>query len=242
MTFRKYTYIKSLHGHAFPSDLYYRVLVTLLDYANKDGDQAHPGNDRLASDCRCHVESVKKIIRKLTKDGYIILVSQGRRQAGASVYRFPDEAPSKEARGLPCNENPKEVDGRSREVAETVSAGSQGSARTSPSKELSRGFDPKGSKPHQEDAWKPVPELVSRSDGLTATGNSFSGSVSHVGSGLRSERPSTEEWADCGPGSAASGEYVAGLWPDEPPDEYFDNEEAARYELVSDDFEAKEPW
>lgn len=82
---------------------------------------------------------------------------------------------------------------------------------------------------------------VSRPDGLTASGDDSQDSVSHVGEWSGSERLSTKELVDGGFDDVASGEYVAGLWPDEPPDEYFDNEEAARYESV-DDFEAKEPW
>jgi len=86
---------------------------------------------------------------------------------------------------------------------------------------------------------KPVDVASGSAD---ADRNGVAVDASHVGSGSSSERLSTGELVGGGLDDVASGEYVAGLWPDEPSDEYFDNEEAARYELVSDDFEAKEPW
>ncbi|MDV3129097.1 helix-turn-helix domain-containing protein [Mycobacterium sp. 21AC1] len=88
----KFTYLKSLHGLKFPSDTYYRVLVTLLDYANPDGTSAYPGNGLLAKDCCCSVDTVKRVLSWARARHIIVLVKRGRRNAGASVWRFPESA------------------------------------------------------------------------------------------------------------------------------------------------------
>ena len=99
----KFTYLKSLHEIRFPSDKYYRVLVTLLDYADSDGTNARPGNERLAEDCQCNVHHVrKKILPWLQSRGFIILTRQGRHRVGASEWRFPPTAPRSTA-GHPDN-------------------------------------------------------------------------------------------------------------------------------------------
>lgn len=83
-----------MHGIEFPSDKYYRVLVTLLDYADQDGTRAHPGNDRLAEDCHCSADHIrKKILPWLKARGFITLTKQGRHRVGASEWSFPAAVP-----------------------------------------------------------------------------------------------------------------------------------------------------
>ncbi|MFB1295792.1 helix-turn-helix domain-containing protein [Mycobacterium sp. pW049] len=86
--FSKFAYLKSLHGVQMQPN-YYRVLVTLLDYARADGTNAHPGNDRLAAACRCSADTVKRALMWAKDQGLIVMVKQGRNNAGATIWRFP---------------------------------------------------------------------------------------------------------------------------------------------------------
>lgn len=136
--FSKYKYLKSLHGKKFPSDLHYRILVTLLDYARRDGTGAYPGNARLASDCTCHVETVKRSLRWLKARGYVTCVSRGVNGAGASVWQFPDSA--EDCQDARTTEPPKgsahaSFESGSKDTFDTVSAGFKGSTQVSPSME-----------------------------------------------------------------------------------------------------------
>lgn len=136
--FSKYKYLKSLHGKKFPSDLHYRILVTLLDYARRDGTGAYPGNARLASDCACHVETVKRSLRWLKARGYVTCVSRGVNGSGASVWQFPDSAEDcPDARtARPAKGSARASFGSdSKDTFDTVSAGFKGSAQVSPSVE-----------------------------------------------------------------------------------------------------------
>ncbi|WP_165589034.1 helix-turn-helix domain-containing protein [Mycolicibacterium conceptionense] len=116
----KFRYLKSLHGKKL-SDKHYRILVTLLDYAEGDGTNAHPGNEVLARDCNCHVQTVKTALAWLTAHGYIILVKRGRKNCGASVYRFPEDLQGSHSDTL--KDNLKVQSG-------TISAGVQGTTQT----------------------------------------------------------------------------------------------------------------
>ncbi|WP_207553199.1 helix-turn-helix domain-containing protein [Mycolicibacterium conceptionense] len=116
----KFRYLKSLHGKKL-SDKHYRILVTLLDYAEGDGTNAHPGNEVLARDCNCHVQTVKTALAWLTAHGYIILVKRGRKNCGASVYSFPEDL-----QGSPNNTLKDNLKVQS----DTISAGAQGTTQT----------------------------------------------------------------------------------------------------------------
>jgi hypothetical protein len=91
MAFSKFGYLKSLHGVKMPSDKHFRVIVALLDHADADGSSAYPGNQLLAQECCCSVDTVKRALRWAKANGLVILVRQGRRNAGASAWRFPQE-------------------------------------------------------------------------------------------------------------------------------------------------------
>ncbi|QZH68317.1 helix-turn-helix domain-containing protein [Mycolicibacterium farcinogenes] len=116
----KFRYLKSLHGKKL-SDKHYRILVTLLDYAEGDGTNAHPGNEVLARDCNCHVQTVKTALAWLTAHGYIILVRRGRKNCGASVYRFPEDLQGSRSDTLKDNLKVQ---------SDTISAGVQGTTQT----------------------------------------------------------------------------------------------------------------
>ncbi|MEN4399600.1 helix-turn-helix domain-containing protein [Mycolicibacterium conceptionense] len=116
----KFRYLKSLHGKKL-SDKHYRILVTLLDYAEGDGTNAHPGNEVLARDCNCHVQTVKTALAWLTAHGYIILVKRGRKNCGASVYRFPEDLQGSRSDTLKDNLKVQ---------SDTISAGVQGTTQT----------------------------------------------------------------------------------------------------------------
>lgn len=125
MTFTKYAYLKSLHGKEV-KPTHYRVLVTLLDYANADGSRARPGVESLARDCCIHAETVKQALRWLRENGYIIETHRGRKHGGASCYSFPVTAQGSLDTSLTAN---------LREVKNGEIPASQGSPQASPPKE-----------------------------------------------------------------------------------------------------------
>lgn len=132
----KYRYLKGLHGVEFPSDTYYRVLVTLLDYANPDGTSAHPGNEVLASDCCCHPETVRRALQWHRKHGFIGLDRRGSRHGGASVWRFPGGS-SKGSTETAFTASPKgstatALRGNQKATPDTVSPGSKGNTAVLP--------------------------------------------------------------------------------------------------------------
>jgi Helix-turn-helix domain len=76
--FCKFTYLKGLHGHRFPKgDGSYRVLVSVLDYADQHGRNAHPGIARLAKDCVMGESTVRRHLKWLKDNGYIVEESRG---------------------------------------------------------------------------------------------------------------------------------------------------------------------
>ena len=125
LAFSKYQYLKSLHGRDI-KPAHYRVLVTLLDYANADGSNARPGNERLAADCCMHIETVKKAVRWLREHKYVEETHTGGKHLGASAYRFPLRPQGSLETSLTENV---------REVQNGETPASQGSPQTSPPKE-----------------------------------------------------------------------------------------------------------
>lgn len=86
--FNKYAYLKSLHGRELSTGAY-RVLITVLDYANEYGENAHPGIARLADDCVMGASTVRRHLNWLVEHGYLVLDSRGhnvKNFAVASVY------------------------------------------------------------------------------------------------------------------------------------------------------------
>lgn len=64
----------------------YRVLVTLLTYANRSGRGAYPGVPRLASDCRMNVKTVKSALAQLHSQGFIERAQKGGGRGRATVW------------------------------------------------------------------------------------------------------------------------------------------------------------
>jgi hypothetical protein len=81
----KFEYLKDLHGKRFPRGVRL-TLVTILDYANADGENAYPGEERLAADCCVSVRTIQRHIAWLLENGWLIEVKHGRKYGGASVY------------------------------------------------------------------------------------------------------------------------------------------------------------
>ncbi len=171
----KFNYLKSLHGIEFPSDKYYRVLVTLLDYADPDGTNAHPGNERLAADCQCSADHVrKKILPWLRTRGFIILSKQGRHRVGASEWRFPEFAPRSTAGHLDTLLS----EGHSR-ASGNLSAGSQPGLQRPAHQALTKttGVEPGGCGVVKQDPW------------ATAGSPAAPGSRSDIGEGVMASGP-----------------------------------------------------
>ncbi len=84
--FCKFTYLKGLRGLATAPQLVLRVLA---DYADENGRKAHPGIPRLAGDCRMGESTVRRHLKWLEKNGYVVQESRGHNVgdvALASVY------------------------------------------------------------------------------------------------------------------------------------------------------------
>lgn len=85
----KFKYLKSLHGSGIPTAARV-VLVTILDYADADGCDAFPGEERLAADCNMSKRTIQRHIAWLKENGWLIEEYRGRKGRGghgwASVY------------------------------------------------------------------------------------------------------------------------------------------------------------
>jgi predicted transcriptional regulator len=68
--FNKFEYHKSLRG-ADLDNPEYRVLATLWDYADADGRNARPSQERLMADCRMSESSIYRAMKRLTAKGWI---------------------------------------------------------------------------------------------------------------------------------------------------------------------------
>jgi hypothetical protein len=102
--FCKFTYLKGLHGLATAPQLVLRVLA---DYADENGRKAHPGIPRLAADCSMGESTVRRHLKWLEKNGYVVQESRGHNVGNvalASVYSLtlPDlPLTGKRKRGAP---------------------------------------------------------------------------------------------------------------------------------------------
>ncbi|MCV7229097.1 helix-turn-helix domain-containing protein [Mycolicibacterium komossense] len=113
-SFDKFAYLKKLGGYATGSDdragadisaNEFRVLVTLLNYANgSDGASAYPGVDKLAANCRVSATTVKRCLNRLMEAGYIWKVKTGGRagdgRCWATEYAFHTSPPISQAYGV----------------------------------------------------------------------------------------------------------------------------------------------
>jgi len=84
--FCKFAYLKCLRGLATAPQLVLRVLA---DYADENGRNAHPGIPRLATDCGMGESTVRRHLKWLEKNGYVVQESRGHNVGAfalASVY------------------------------------------------------------------------------------------------------------------------------------------------------------
>jgi len=115
--FSKLTSLKALRGHEISNGAY-RVLLAIFNYTDEAGENAHPGEQRLAADTGLSPRSVRNYLKSLTKDGYLVKGPRGHGNGGqgrgfATVYalgmselpaesRQLDEEPTGETRNLPA--------------------------------------------------------------------------------------------------------------------------------------------
>lgn len=88
--FNKLKYLQLLR-YAALTHAEYRVLVTLLTYADPDGTNAHPGYAKLSRECRASKGTVSKGIKRLKRLGWLWQESSGIRgehSQVAAVYRL----------------------------------------------------------------------------------------------------------------------------------------------------------
>lgn len=103
----KLLYLKGLHGVDMKPSTF-RVLVTVLDYANPDGSSASPGRKNLAKDSCLSESTVDRALDELVGYGWLRRVSRGGRSGdgahwaaeyelctpGSSLHPRQDEAVS----------------------------------------------------------------------------------------------------------------------------------------------------
>lgn len=108
MKFNKFKFLKMLHGCDFGEGGEYRVLVTLLDFADENGKNAYPGVRALSDACAMGQSTVRRHLESLCTKGWIHQESRGRgSSANRSGYSFPSEVPPdserKNATKVPLN-------------------------------------------------------------------------------------------------------------------------------------------
>ena len=80
MSFSKLSWFKRLRGAGL-NDAEFRVLVVLSTYTDKEGNQAFPGNTRLAAECGMQPRSIQRILQRLETKGWI-----SQRHRGGNEY------------------------------------------------------------------------------------------------------------------------------------------------------------
>lgn len=89
-SFSKLTYLQMLR-RARLTHAQYRVLVTILTYADRDGVNAHPGFARLVEECQMSRSTVSKSIAFLKRAGWLWETSRGYPSEGgqnASIFEL----------------------------------------------------------------------------------------------------------------------------------------------------------
>ena len=85
MKFSKLAYLKGLHGVKMSASTF-RVLVTVLNYTDANGDNAYPGLQRLAEDCCTSVSTVQRALKQLKADGWIRVEQRGGRRGDGTHW------------------------------------------------------------------------------------------------------------------------------------------------------------
>jgi hypothetical protein len=95
-TFSKLTYLKDLRGHEIPRATL-AVLIAVFNYTDKSGQNAHPGEKRLAEETGRDERTVRRHLKWLTDHGYLVKASRGHSGGRATVYdvALPDTTPDK---------------------------------------------------------------------------------------------------------------------------------------------------
>lgn len=114
--FNKFRFLKMLHGSDFGDGGEYRVLVTLLDFADEHGKNAYPGVRALSDACAMGQSTVRRHLESLRTKGWIHQESRGRgSSANRSGYSFSFEVPPNSER-----KNAKKVPLSTEEVPPTT--------------------------------------------------------------------------------------------------------------------------
>ncbi|WP_136244641.1 MULTISPECIES: helix-turn-helix domain-containing protein [Mycobacterium] len=108
--FSKLTYLKGLRGHDMSNGAY-RVLLAVFNYTDEYGNNAHPGEQRLADDTGLSARSVRDYLKWLTENGYLVKGPRGhgngQGQGFATVYGLGmPELPAESRRLVDSNEVP----------------------------------------------------------------------------------------------------------------------------------------
>ncbi|MFV8237464.1 helix-turn-helix domain-containing protein [Mycobacteroides chelonae] len=96
----KFEYLKALHGVDI-TPAQFRVLVTILDYSDQNGNRAFPGVENLVSDCCLSTATVKRCLAALEGAGWLTKVSRGgrsgdgRKRASEYALSAPDSTAHK---------------------------------------------------------------------------------------------------------------------------------------------------
>lgn len=89
---RKITYLTTLRGvNISPVD--YRVLITLLTYADADGTRAFPSAKELAKACHMNLKTVPAALKRLEQRGLITCVKRSKGGPGCSTRWEINEVP-----------------------------------------------------------------------------------------------------------------------------------------------------
>lgn len=85
MAFSKLQYLKGLHGQKMKPSTY-RVMVTVFDYTDAEGQKAYPGNKRLAEDCCVSESTVERALAELIAKGWLIKRAPGGRSGDGAHW------------------------------------------------------------------------------------------------------------------------------------------------------------
>ncbi|UMB71768.1 helix-turn-helix domain-containing protein [Mycobacterium paraterrae] len=85
MTFSKLLWHKELRGCDMKPSAY-RVLMTVFDYTDENGQGAYPGNDRLAADTCLSLSTVKDALKDLVAEGWLRRECRGGRSGSGAHW------------------------------------------------------------------------------------------------------------------------------------------------------------
>jgi hypothetical protein len=120
--FSKFEYLKNLSGAKMRGSEF-RVLIMLLNYANKDGNEAWPGVAKLAEDSDLSERQVRRCLTALHDARWIREVKRGRRGPNgdkASEWSFPSTPGSTTIKPKPSGHgSPQDLPDKTEDLADT---------------------------------------------------------------------------------------------------------------------------